>query len=318
MCADADGAKIFPHALLCLQPDAPFRDLDRKFSGPARRGNILAAGDHGGLHAAGVGKQLLCRPQRQDPAGVHHGDGPAHVIGLGAVMRHHQHLAAEAGEQIAQLDLQRVAQMPVQRGKGLVKKKQLRIADQDARERHALLLPAGELMRPVLFQPPKLHQPDHIPCPALTLGAVFYAAKPAEDILLHRHIGEKRVVLKQVAHAPLLRGQVDLLLRIEQHPPVELDMTLVRLLDPGDAFERHAFAAARGAQQAGHAVRSREMHVETKRAQLLLDIDHKTHFATAFFCRLSSMFTASSTTVLIARLTSTQNSAPRSSFVRQS
>ena len=62
----------------------------------------------------------------------------------------------------------------------------------------------------------------------------------------------------------------------------------------------------------------REAHVQREAAEPLADVDAQTHAFTAFFCRASSMFTLSSTTVLIARLISTQNIAPFSSFVRQS
>ena len=61
-----------------------------------------------------------------------------------------------------------------------------------------------------------------------------------------------------------------------------------------------------------------EGHVEAESAELFSDIDEQTHAFTAFFCRASSMFTVSSTTVLMARFTITQKKAPASSLVRQS
>ena len=109
-----------------------------------------------------------------------------------------------------------------------------------------------------------------------------------------------------------------MLFRVEQHAPVQFDAAFVGLFDARDALERHALAAAGGAQQAGHAVFRREAHVKAERPQLLLNIHKKAHLATAFFCRVSSMFTVSSTTVEMARFTITQKKAPRSSLVRQS
>ena len=233
-------------------------------------------------------------------------------------MRHHQHLAPEALEQIAHFDLQRVAQMSVQGGEGLVQQQELRIVDQDARQGDALLLPAGQLGGFSLLQPLQPHHAQHLPQPLLLHGAVLFPVQTAEDVLRHRHVGKKRVVLEQIAHAALLRRQVDPRLRIEKHTPVERDAPLVRLLDAGDALERHALAAAGGAEQRGDAVFRREGHVQREAAEPFADIDLQTHAFTAFFCRASSMFTLSSTTVLIARFTRTQNMAPFSSFVRQS
>ncbi len=96
-------------------------------------------------------------------------------------------------------------------------------------------------------------------------------------------------------------------------------MPAVGRLDARDALERHALAAAGGAQQADHAAFRLKLRAQRERAQPLFDIDNQAHARlTAFFCRSSSRFTISSTTVLIARFTSTQNIAPASSFVRQS
>ena len=104
---------------------------------------------------------------------------------------------------------------------------------------------------------------------------------------------------------------------VEDHP-VQLDVAFVRLFDAGDAPESHAFAAAGGAKQTGDAVFRLKGDVQAEFAQVPADVHDQTHFATAFFCRFSSRFTVSSTTVLMARFTITQKKAPASSLVRQS
>ena len=126
--------------------------------------------------------------------------------------------------------------MAVERGKGLVKQQKSRIADQDTRKRDPLLLPAGELVRLVVLQPLQLQHIYHFAQVPFFLRTVLLTAQPAEDVLPYCHIREKRIVLEKIPHAPLLRRQVDLLLRIVQHPPVEFDMSLVGLFNTGDAL----------------------------------------------------------------------------------
>ena len=318
MRADADGAETLLHALLRFEADAPFGDLDRVLADAPGRGDVLAAGEDRGLHAARIGKERLRGLDGEQPPLVHHGDLAAHVVGLVAVVRDHQHLAPEALQQVAHLHLQRVAQVSVERREGLVEQQDLRVADEDARERDALLLPAGELGGFSFFQPFELHHAQDLAQPPLLCRAVLFPVEAAEDVLSHRHVGEERVVLEQIAHAPRLRRQIDLFLRIEEHPSVERDAPLVGLFNARDALQGHALAAARSAEQGGDPPLGREAHVQREAAEPLADVDAQTHAFTAFFCRASSMFTLSSTTVLIARLISTQNIAPFSSFVRQS
>ena len=78
-------------------------------------------------------------------------------------MGDHQHLPAKAQQHVSQLQLQRVAQVPVQGGEGLVQQQEPGLVDQDARQGHPLLLPAGELVGLVQFQALQLHQREHVP-----------------------------------------------------------------------------------------------------------------------------------------------------------
>ena len=208
--------------------------------------------------------------------------------------------------------------MPVESGKRLIQQKQLRVADQNARQSYTLLLTAGELAWFVLLQTFQLHQPEHITEAAFLLTAVFHPAQAAENVLPHRHVGEERIVLEEISDPTPLRWKIDSASGVKQNPAIQLDMAAVRALNTGDAFEGHALAAARGAQQTSDAVFCGKLHIQPENAQILFDIDVQTHRTTAFFCLDSSMFTVSRTTVLMARLTSTQNSAPASSLVRQS
>ena len=90
------------------------------------------------------------------------------------------------------------------------------------------------------------------------------AARDEADVVGNRHIREKGKVLKEIAEAPLLRGQVDALLAVKEHPAVEHDAPAVGALEPSDALEGHALAAARGAQQAQHAASYHQGNLETR------------------------------------------------------
>ena len=128
---------------------------------------------------------------------------------------------------------------------------------------------------------------------------------------------KQRVLLKQIAHAALLRRQVDVLFAVEQRAPVQHDFSPVGAQNARDAAQRHALAAAGRAEQRHGFVLCLECAPQVKRADFLLNIDRKAHFA-APFARFSSRLTAISTTTEIARFTATQKNACFSSFVRQS
>ena len=208
--------------------------------------------------------------------------------------------------------------MGIQRGERLIEHQQLRAADEDARQRGALRLASGDLRGPPVLKTLQLEQGDDLGKRLLSLCPVLLRAQAAEDILAHGHVREKGVILEEIAHLALLRGQVDVPVCIEQRSPVQHDTPAVGLLDAGDALERHALAAAGRAQQAKHAAVRLKGDAQREIAQPLFDIDRKAHRFTAFFCLSSSMLTHSSTTALIARLIITQVNAPASSFVRQS
>ena len=70
----------------------------------------------------------------------------AHVV---VVVRDQQHRQAKLGQQPAQLGAQPFAQALVERGEGLVEQQRRGLGDQRARQRRALPLPAGQLVRVV-------------------------------------------------------------------------------------------------------------------------------------------------------------------------
>ena len=167
-----------------------------------------------------------------------------------------------------------------------------------------------------LFQP---HGAESRPTGSFPGGGVFFLFQGAEDVLLHRHIREQGVVLEQQAHVPLLRGQVDALLAVEQHPAIQHDAAAVGLDDARDAAQGHALAAAGCAEDGGSGVARCEIGVEGKAFKPLGNGHFQTHACLPpCLCLRSSRLTASSTTAEMTMSTSTHRIAPASSLVRQS
>ena len=96
------------------------------------------------------------------------------------------------------------AQLGVQGGERLVEQDDARPAGEGARQRHPLLLAAGQLVRPapgdVAGEPDELEQLAH-PGPVPALGA----GEPVGDVPRDVEVGEEVALLRDVAEAPLLR-----------------------------------------------------------------------------------------------------------------
>ena len=83
----------------------------------------------------------------QHPAGVEHGGVPTQQQRFGRLRGGIDHGRVATGEQLRQLLAKFFAQLGVQVHQGLVKQHQRRALGQRARQRHTLLLPAGQLSR---------------------------------------------------------------------------------------------------------------------------------------------------------------------------
>ncbi len=138
----------------------------------------------------------------------------------------------------------------------------------------------------------------------------------------HSHVGKEGILLEEVSHPPPLRRQVHPGGTVVEHPAVQLNVPLVRPQDARYALEGHGLAASRGSQQSQClSVLRPEGGLQGKAPQSFADLHCQSHQTTPFFvCRWlrSSRFTASSTTVEMARFTSTQRKARASLLVRQS
>ena len=146
------------------------------------------------------------------------------------------------------------------------------------------------------------------------------------QILVNGHIWEEGILLEEIAHSALLGRQINVGPAVEEHPVVQHDAASVGPLDASDAFEGHAFAAAGGPQQSQHATLGFQGDVQAEAAQLLLDLNRKTHSRASlpqrprrgFLSRRSSRLTASITAAESRMLTPIQLRASSSLPMRQS
>lgn len=106
-------------------------------------------------------------------------------------------------------------------------------------------------------------------------------------IFFHGHVGEKGKILEKITHAPLLRFEVDLFLRIEQGPAVEDDLSRIRPPDSGDAFKRHTFSAAGSSEDSQRAFVQIKAYVQAEIFPVLFDIHLKAHDFFPFLFRFS-------------------------------
>ena len=82
-------------------------------------------------------------------------------------MRHHDEGGTEPALHLFQFELRLLAKLAVERCQRLVEQQKFGPFGQRTRERDALLLPTGKLIRPPLGKSIKLDQPQHL-CDALS------------------------------------------------------------------------------------------------------------------------------------------------------
>ncbi len=140
-------------------------------------------------------------------------------------------------------ELHLLAKLQVERAERPVEKQHLRLADERARKRDALLLAARELARLALAEAAELDELEHLLDPAPDLLLVDLLAAEAErDVLEDRQVREQRVALEDgVDVAAIGREAGDV-------APRELDDAARRLLEAADHPQRRRLAAARRAE----------------------------------------------------------------------
>jgi hypothetical protein len=135
-----------------------------------------------------------------------------------------------------------------------------------AGQRDALLLPAGELVRPPLEQRGQAEHPGRMGKAPLAFGARNAARlQPEHDVLGHRQMREQRVVLEHHGDAALGGRQTRHVAPADQHAPRG------RGVEPGNDPEQRGLAAARRAQH----------HDETAGGRFGADPGERTYLAEA-------------------------------------
>ena len=97
---------------------------------------------------AGCPVDLLRRSDLLDQAFAHHGDPVAHGERLVLVVGDEDERDPDLALDPLELELHRLAELEVERREGLVEQERARHVDQRPRQRHPLLLPAGQLIGP--------------------------------------------------------------------------------------------------------------------------------------------------------------------------
>ena len=97
-----------------------------------------------------------------DHAGVHDDDAIRHLHRLVLVVRHHDRRDAQRRLQVLDLGAQFLADLGVERRQRLVQQQHGRLGRQRARQRDALLLSAGQLVRILFRLVAQMHERQHL------------------------------------------------------------------------------------------------------------------------------------------------------------
>ena len=253
------------------KPDIVLADRDRgalarrkrgadHLQGHARKGDVVAvargalddiAGADEARHEFGFGPRvnILGRAELVDPAAVHDRDQVGRGHGLGLVVGDVDGGVAIFVMQAADFEPHLLAQISIEIGQRLVEQQRLRFDDQGARQRHALLLSAGEFAGIALRQRFELGRGQNRREFFRNGVAVHFAqAQAVDDVFGHRHVRPQRVALEDHRHVALFGRQRA---RFRGHQPVaDMDLAVGRFQETRDQPQRRGLAAAGGAEQA--------------------------------------------------------------------
>ena len=132
-----------------------------------------------------------------DLARIHHSDPVRQRERLLLVVRHIDERHPEPALENSHLNAQLLAQLRVEVGERLVEKKNLRLDHEGTRDGDALLLSAGELVRPPVLEPLQADERERLRDTPLALAARHMRhAQAVGNIVVHRHVRKQRVILK--------------------------------------------------------------------------------------------------------------------------
>ena len=161
---------------------------------------------------------ILGGPDLLDAALVHHRDPVGHRQRLLLVVGHVDERDPDLALDPLQLDLQALAQLEVERAERLVEQQDLGVVDERARERDALLLAPRELVRPAVGLAPRGRRARALRATRRSISsrATFLRLQPEGDVVADAEVREERVALEDGVGRPLVRGQRDDVLAVDQ------------------------------------------------------------------------------------------------------
>ena len=209
----------------------------------------------------GLADHLSRRPFLDDDAAVHEQHLVGHLARELHLVRDDDHRHAFLGE--AAHDAEDVAdELGVQRGRRLVEQHQLRLHRQRPRDRHPLLLPAGQLTRVALRLVAESHalQEFHRALPHLGLRLAADLDRRLHDVFQRRHVREQVEALEHHADVLALEGdfllpqlvQLVATLPVPDEHAVDVQPPGVDLLEVVDAAQQRRLARAGRPDQAEH------------------------------------------------------------------
>ena len=186
----------------------------------------------------GLVVDLLGRADLLDPALAHHRDPVAHRERLFLIVGHEDEGDADLALDALQLELHGLAELEVQRAERLVEQQGARIVHESPRERDPLLLTTGELRGLPLGEVTEADDVEQVGDPGLDLCLRdLLGLEPEGDVVPDRHVGKQGVRLEDRVDVALVRRD------LRDVVALEADLTLRRLLEPGDHAQRGGLPA---------------------------------------------------------------------------
>ena len=195
--------------------DAEARGADRATRPSPSRSSVPSRWFMSPMKSATNGRRrpvvdLRGRGELVDVARVHDGDAVGHRHRLLLVVRDHDEGDADVALDPLELDLHRLAQLEVERAERLVEQQHLRVHDERAGERDALLHAARELRGLGLLAPGEAHQLERLVGLLVALLLADLALLEAVgDVVEHGHVREQRVGLEDRVDVALVRRDAD-------------------------------------------------------------------------------------------------------------
>ncbi len=183
---------------------------------------------------------------------VHHGDLLGKRQRFDLIMGDEQGRDADPLDQRRKLPPHGVAQAGIEIRQRLVEQKQARIAHDRARERHALLLAAGQPRRRAACH--RLHADDreHIRDPLRDLVLAQARALDAQrigDVFKHVEMRPDRIGLEHHADRAFMHRHEDAGCGIGHDAPADLDSAALGLFEAGNAAQCGGFSATAWTEQ---------------------------------------------------------------------